>query len=86
MKRNLLLTAILTVFAVAAVSAQSQMNEADGYRLLVAPDRADGSYGRGDEVCFLVSFEKDGAPVADGELTWEGTKDSWKPKTATDGP
>lgn len=31
---------------------------------------------------FLVSFEKDGAPVADGELTWEVTKDSWKPKTS----
>ena len=72
MRRNLLLTAILTVFAVAAVSAQSQMNEADGYRLLVAPDRADGSYGRGDEVRFLVSFEKDGAPVADGEADMGG--------------
>lgn len=33
-------------------------------------------------MCFLVSFEKDGAPVADGELTWEVTKDSWKPKTS----
>ena len=73
---------MLAVFAVAAASAQRQVNEADGYRLLVAPDRADGSYGRGDEVRFLVSFEKDGAPVADGELTWEVTKDSWKPKTS----
>lgn len=82
MRRNLLLTAMLAVFAVAAASAQRQVNEADGYRLLVAPDRADGSYGRGDEVRFLVSFEKDGAPVADGELTWEVTKDSWKPKTS----
>ena len=55
MRRNLLLTAMLAVFAVAAASAQRQVNEADGYRLLVAPDRADGSYGRGDEVRFLVS-------------------------------
>ena len=69
-----MLTAMLAVFAVAAASAQRQVNEADGYRLLVAPDRVDGSYGRGDEVRFLVSFEKDGAPVADGELTWEVTK------------
>ena len=45
MRRNLLLTAMLAVFAVAAASAQRQVNEADGYRLLVAPDRADGSYG-----------------------------------------
>lgn len=82
MRRNLLLTAMLAVFAVAAASAQRQVNEADGYRLLVAPDRADGSYGRGDEVRFLVSFKKDGAPVANGELTWEVTKDSWKPKTS----
>ena len=57
MRRNLLLTAMLAVFAVAAASAQRQVNEADGYRLLVAPDRADGSYGRGDEGRFLVSFE-----------------------------
>ena len=38
MRRNLLLTAMLAVFAVAAASAQRQVNEADGYRLLVAPD------------------------------------------------
>ena len=32
MRRNLLLTAMLAVFAVAAASAQRQVNEADGYR------------------------------------------------------
>ena len=54
--------------------------EACGYRLSVAPDRDTLPYACGDEIRFVVTLVKDGAPVREGEILWSVTKDTWTPK------
>ena len=61
MKMTKYLSLLLGILPTAPLCAQWELNEADGYRLIVVTDRPDALYARGDEIRFIVTLEKDGA-------------------------
>ena len=81
MKMTKYLSLLLGILPTAPLCAQWELNEADGYRLIVVTDRPDALYARGDEIRFIVTLEKDGAPVSGDRVAWCVTKDTWDPKT-----
>ena len=81
MKMTKYLSLLLGILPTAPLCAQWELNEADGYRLIVVTDRPDALYAQGDEICFIVTLEKDGAPVSGDRVAWCVTKDTWDPKT-----
>ena len=81
MKMTKYLSLLLGILLTGPLCAQRELNEADGYRLIVVTDRPDALYARGDEIRFIVTLEKDGAPVSGDRVVWCVTKDTWDPKT-----
>ena len=69
MKMTKYLSLLLGILPTAPLCAQWELNEADGYRLIVVTDRPDALYARGDEICFIVTLEKDGAPVFGSQVS-----------------
>ena len=55
MKMTKYLSLLLGILPTAPLCAQWELNEADGYRLIVVTDRPDALYARGDEICFIVT-------------------------------
>ena len=80
MKMTKYLSLLLGILPTAPLCAQWELNEADGYRLIVVTDRPDALYAQGDEIRFVVTLEKDGAPVSGDRVAWCVTKDTWDPR------
>jgi len=55
MKMTKYLSLLLGILPTAPLCAQWELNEADGYRLIVVTDRPDALYARGDEIRFIVT-------------------------------
>jgi cephalosporin-C deacetylase len=79
-KLPLILWLACALFVSATISRAAEAEKKSPFALVVATERADALYQRGEDVAFVIRLEQNGSPVERGEIAWTLTKDGVEPR------